>query len=193
MSQTCATFAIAMNIIKTDIEGLLLIEPQVFGDARGFFFETYNEERYRKLGITQQFVQDNLSRSQYGVVRGLHFQKGQYAQAKLVQCIEGSVLDVAVDLREGSPTFGKWYAAELTAENHRQFLIPRGFAHGFSVLSKQALFSYKCDNLYHPEAEGGILLTDPELAIDWRIPEDKMILSEKDKYHPFFSEYKKSL
>ncbi|MBR1564875.1 MAG: dTDP-4-dehydrorhamnose 3,5-epimerase [Paludibacteraceae bacterium] len=177
-----------MNIINTPIEGLLIIEPQVFYDARGFFCETYNEERYLKAGITQRFVQDNMSKSQYGVVRGLHFQKGDAAQAKLVQCIRGSVLDVAVDLREGSKTFGEWFSVELTEENHRQFLIPRGFAHGFSVLSEQAIFSYKCDNLYHPEAEGGILLTDPELGIDWRIPQDKMLLSDKDRRHPLLKD-----
>ena len=189
ISQICVIFAIAMNIIKTPIEGLLVIEPKVFCDSRGFFSETYNEERYRQAGIDVRFVQDNMSQSQYGVVRGLHFQKGEFAQAKLVHCIEGSVLDVAVDLREGSPTFSQWFAVELSAENHRQFFIPRGFAHGFSVLSESALFSYKCDNLYHPEAEGGILLSDPDLAIDWRIPADRMILSEKDRKHPLFKQW----
>ncbi len=175
---------ISMKIIKTPIEGLLVIEPDVFGDARGFFQETYNEERYRAAGIEARFVQDNMSSSAYGVVRGLHFQRPPYTQAKLVQCIEGRVLDVAVDLRYGSPAFGQHFAVELSAENHRQFFIPRGFAHGFSVLSEHAVFSYKCDNLYHPEADGGILLTDPALGIDWHIPADKMILSEKDKHHP---------
>ncbi|MBR1808889.1 MAG: dTDP-4-dehydrorhamnose 3,5-epimerase [Paludibacteraceae bacterium] len=176
-----------MTIHTTPIEGLLVIEPKVFEDARGFFAETYNEERYQAAGITARFLQDNMSQSQFGVVRGLHFQKGEHAQAKLVQCIEGKVLDVAVDIRKGSPTFGQWYSVVLTAENHRQFFIPRGFAHGFSVLSERALFSYKCDNLYCPESEGGILLTDPDLGIDWQIPADKMILSEKDKKHPRFS------
>ena len=160
-----------MNIIKTPIEGLLIIEPRVFNDARGFFEETYNEQRYREAGIDVRFVQDNLSASCYGVVRGLHFQRPPglhfqrppYTQSKLVTCIEGAVLDVAVDLRKGSPTFGQHVAVELSADNHRQFFIPKGFAHGFSVLSEHALFSYKCDELYHPEADGGILLSDPAL------------------------------
>ncbi len=173
-----------MTIQTTPIEGLLVIEPQVFRDTRGFFCETYNERRYSEAGINVHFVQDNMSQSQYGVVRGLHFQKGEYAQAKLVQCIEGKVLDVAVDLREGSKTYGQWFSVMLTSENHLQFFIPRGFAHGFSVLSEQALFSYKCDNFYNPQAEGGLLLTDPALNIDWQIPQDRMILSEKDKKHP---------
>ena len=150
-----------MNIIKTPIEGLLIIEPRVFNDARGFFEETYNEQRYREAGIDVRFVQDNLSASCYGVVRGLHFQRPPYTQSKLVTCIEGAVLDV-----------------------HRQFFIPKGFAHGFSVLSEHALFSYKCDELYHPEADGGILLSDPALGIDWRIPEAERILSDKDTKHP---------
>lgn len=186
--QILPTFAAVMNIIKTPIEDLLIIEPKVFKDSRGFFCETYNEERYREFGITQHFVQDNMSFSGYGVVRGLHFQKGSAAQAKLVQCIVGAVLDVAVDLREGSPTYGQWYSVELTDDNHLQFLIPRGFAHGFSVLSERALFSYKCDNLYCPEAEDGILPTDPTLNIDWQIPAQKMILSDKDKRHPLFKD-----
>lgn len=173
-----------MNIISTSIEGLLVIEPKVFEDARGYFVETYNEQRYREAGITAQFVQDNQSCSCYGVVRGLHFQRPPYTQAKLVCCTEGRVLDVAVDLRKDSPTYGKWYAVELSAENHRQFYLPRGFAHGFSVLSEKAVFSYKCDNFYHPEADGGILLSDPDIAIDWQVPADKMILSEKDQHHP---------
>lgn len=173
-----------MNVLTTPIEGLLVIEPQVFKDARGYFVETYNEQRYREAGITAKFVQDNQSCSCYGVVRGLHFQRPPYTQAKLVCCTEGRVLDVAVDLRKESKTFGRWFAVELSAENHRQFYLPRGFAHGFSVLSERAVFSYKCDNLYHPEADGGILLSDPDIAIDWQIPADKMILSEKDKHHP---------
>lgn len=172
-----------MNIITTPIEGLLVIEPQLFRDARGYFVETYNEQRYRDAGITSRFVQDNQSCSSYGVVRGLHFQRPPYTQAKLVCCTRGRVLDVAVDLRKDSPTFGKWYSVELNEDNHRQFFIPRGFAHGFSVLSETAIFTYKCDNLYHPEADGGILLSDPALAIDWQIPEDKMILSDKDRRH----------
>ncbi len=177
-----------MNIITTPIEGLLVIEPQVFRDARGYFVETYNRQRYFDAGITAEFVQDNQSCSSYGVVRGLHFQRPPYSQAKLVCCTQGKVLDVAVDLRHDSKTFGQWYAVELSGENHRQFFIPRGFAHGFSVLSDTATFTYKCDNLYHPEADGGVLLSDPNLKIDWRIPEAERILSEKDKKHPLFQD-----
>lgn len=177
-----------MEIIKTPIKDLVVIKPRVFADARGFFFETYNEERYREAGITQQFVQDNISKSSYGVVRGLHFQKPPYSQAKLVQVIEGAVLDVAVDLRSDSETYGQWHAVELTADNHLQFLIPRGFAHGFAVLSETAIFSYKCDNFYHPEVDGGIIYNDPSLNIDWRIPTDKILLSEKDTKHPLLKD-----
>lgn len=177
-----------MNVLTTPISGLLVIEPDVFGDARGFFTETYNEERYHNAGIDACFVQDNLSKSTYGVVRGLHFQRPPFTQAKLVQCLEGEVLDVAVDLRRESPTFGKHYSVLLSADNHRQFFIPRGFAHGFSVLSETAIFSYKCDNLYHPEADGGLLLTDPALAIDWQVPADQMLLSEKDRHHPLLKD-----
>jgi len=178
-----------MNIIKTPIEGLLIIEPRVFRDARGYFVETYNEARYKEAGIDAQFVQDNQSCSSYGVVRGLHFQKPPYSQAKLVCCTVGRVLDVAVDLREGSKTYGQWFSVELSEENKRQFFIPKGFAHGFSVLSESAIFTYKCDEFYHPEADAGILLNDPTLAIDWRIPEAQRIISEKDKKHPTFDEY----
>lgn len=177
-----------MEIIKTPIEGLIVIEPRVFNDARGYFIETYNEQRYREAGIDALFVQDNQSCSSYGVVRGLHFQKPPYTQAKLVTCTVGKVLDVAVDLRKNSPTYGQWYAVELTEDNHRQFFIPRGFAHGFSVLSEKAVFSYKCDNLYHPEAEGGLLLSDPQLAIDWQIPEIERIISDKDTKHPLLKD-----
>lgn len=173
-----------MEIIKTPIEGLLVIEPQVFRDARGYFVETYNEERYQQAGIAARFVQDNQSCSSYGVVRGLHFQRPPYTQAKLVCCTQGKVLDVAVDLRKDSPTFGQWYSVELSEENKRQFFIPRGFAHGFSVLSEKAVFTYKCDNLYHPEADGGLLLSDPDLKIDWQVPVEDRILSEKDTKHP---------
>jgi len=173
-----------MEIIKTPIEGLLVIEPQVFRDARGYFVETYNEERYQQAGIAARFVQDNQSCSSYGVVRGLHFQRPPYTQAKLVCCTQGKVLDVAVDLRKNSPTFGQWYSVELSEENKRQFFIPRGFAHGFSVLSEKAVFTYKCDNLYHPEADGGLLLSDPDLKIDWQVPVEDRILSEKDTKHP---------
>ncbi len=177
-----------MQVIKTPLEGVLVIEPKVFKDSRGFFVETYNEERYMQAGITARFVQDNMSASTYGVVRGLHFQRPPYTQAKLVSCIEGEVLDVAVDLRKDSPTYGQWYSVVLSAENHRQFFIPRGFAHGFSVLSPTAIFAYKCDNLYHPEADGGLMLNDPILNIDWRVPKDQMILSDKDKNHPFLKD-----
>lgn len=177
-----------MNVIETPIEGLLIIEPRVFHDARGYFVETYNEQRYREAGVDAAFVQDNQSCSTYGVVRGLHFQKPPYTQAKLVSCTKGRVLDVAVDLRKESPTYGKWYAVELSEENHRQFYIPRGFAHGFSVLSEQAVFTYKCDNLYHPEAEGGLLLSDPDVAIEWQVPEEMRVISEKDTKHPLFKD-----
>lgn len=178
-----------MNIIQTPIEGLLVIEPRVFKDARGYFIETYNEQRYHEAGIDAVFVQDNQSCSSYGVVRGLHFQLPPYSQAKLVTCTLGRVLDVAVDLRKDSKTYGRWFATELSEDNHRQFFIPRGFAHGFSVLSEKAVFAYKCDNLYHPEAEGGLLLSDPTLNIDWQVPADKRIISEKDTKHPLFSEF----
>lgn len=177
-----------MNIIKTPIEGLLVIEPQVFRDARGWFIETYQEERYRAAGVEARFVQDNQSCSSYGVVRGLHFQRPPFTQAKLVSCTHGRVLDVAVDLRKDSPTYGQYFAVELNEDNHLQFYIPKGFAHGFSVLSETAVFSYKCDELYHPEADGGILLSDPALMIDWQIPEEERILSEKDKHHPLLRE-----
>lgn len=179
-----------MNIIETPIEGLLVIEPDVFRDSRGFFSETYNEARYRAAGIPSLFVQDNISMSSYGVVRGLHFQKGEWSQAKLVSCVVGCVLDVAVDLRKGSRTYGQWYGVEISEENHRQLYIPRGFAHGFSVLSEKALFTYKCDRLYHKEAEGGILLSDSDLCIDWRVPEDKRVLSDKDKMYPLLRDVK---
>ena len=178
-----------MEVIKTDIEGVVIIEPKIFGDARGYFYESFNAAEFEaKTGIKTTFVQDNQSKSSYGVLRGLHFQKPPYAQSKLVRVVEGAVVDVAVDIRRGSPTFGKYVAVELTAENHRQLFIPRGFAHGFSVLSERAVFTYKCDNLYHPEADGGILLTDAALGIDWRVPADQMILSEKDKKHPTLNE-----
>ncbi|MBR0296733.1 MAG: dTDP-4-dehydrorhamnose 3,5-epimerase [Paludibacteraceae bacterium] len=177
-----------MNIIKTPIDGLLIIEPRVFTDQRGYFIETYNEKRYRDAGITAQFVQDNQSCSTFGVVRGLHFQRPPYAQAKLVCCTRGRVLDVAVDLRKDSPTYGQWFSVELNEENHRQFFIPKGFAHGFSVLSETAIFTYKCDDFYHPEADGGILLSDPALGIDWQIPEEMRIISDKDTKHPLLAD-----
>jgi dTDP-4-dehydrorhamnose 3,5-epimerase len=179
-----------MEIIETPIKDLVIIKPRVFEDARGFFCETYNEERYQAVGIKQHFVQDNQSKSSYGVIRGLHFQLAPYSQAKLVSVSIGSVWDVAVDLRRNSPTYGQWYGVELTAENHLQFLIPQGFAHGFSVLSETALFTYKCDNLYHPEVDGGLMFNDPDLNIDWKIPVDKAIISDKDMKHPFLKDLK---
>ena len=170
-----------MNFIKTDIEGVFIIEPKVFEDARGYFFESYNEVEFKKAGITNNFVQDNQSKSIYGVIRGLHCQLGEHAQAKLVRVLEGKVLDVAVDIRKNSQTFGKYVAVELSAENKRQLYIPRGFLHGFSVLSETAVFAYKCDNIYCKEAEFGIRYDDPEIDIDWKIPADKVITSEKDR------------
>ena len=177
-----------MNIIETSIQGLYILEPRVFGDARGYFFESYNARDFAAVADVT-FVQDNESRSCYGVVRGLHFQKPPYAQAKLVRVVEGCVLDVAVDLRAGSPTYGQHVVAELSADNHRQFYIPHGFAHGFAVLSPSAVFQYKCDNLYHPEAEGALAWDDPTLAIDWQLPPADVILSEKDKHHPLFKDF----
>lgn len=178
-----------MEVIKTAIDGVLIIEPKVFGDHRGYFFESFNEREFAaKSGVDVHFVQDNESKSCYGVVRGLHFQKGEHAQAKLVRVISGKVLDVAVDIRPGSPTFGKHVAAELTAENHRQFFIPKGFAHGFVVLSQEAVFQYKCDEFYCPEAEGAIAWNDPDVAIDWQIPASDVILSDKDRKHPRLKE-----
>ena len=178
-----------INVETCEIEGLKIITPTIYGDERGYFVETYNYNDYKAAGIDVEFVQDNQSCSSYGVVRGLHFQRPPYTQAKLVSCAEGRVLDVAVDLRKDSPAYGQHFAVELDAESHRQFYIPRGFAHGFSVLSERAVFTYKCDNLYHPEADGGILLTDPALKIDWQIPAEAMILSEKDKHHPLLQDF----
>lgn len=175
-----------MEIIKTPIEDLLIIKPRVFSDARGFFFESYNEKKYIESGINIQFCQDNQSKSSYGVIRGLHYQLSPHSQSKLVSVIQGAVWDVAVDLRSSSPTFGQWYGVELTEENHLQFLIPRGFAHGFSVLSETAVFSYKCDDFYNQNLERGIIYNDPFLAIDWKIPGDKAIISDKDTLHPEF-------
>lgn len=172
-----------MKIIKTDIEGVVIIEPRLFTDDRGYFFESYSQRDFDKEVRTIHFCQDNESRSSYGVLRGLHFQRPPYAQSKLVRVIRGAVLDVAVDIRRGSPTYGKWVSCEMTEDNHRQFFIPRGFAHGFSVLSETAVFQYKCDNFYHPEAEGAIAFDDPDLAINWQIPSDKIILSVKDRHH----------
>lgn len=170
-----------MKFIKTDIDGIFIIEPTVFEDDRGYFFESYNEAEFIKNGITNRFVQDNQSKSSYGVIRGLHCQLGEYSQAKLVRVLQGKVLDVAVDIRKGSPTFGKHVAVELSAENKRQLFIPRHFLHGFSVLSEDAIVAYKCDNLYCKEAEFGIRYDDPEIGIDWKVSIDKIITSEKDR------------
>ena len=178
-----------MNFIETAIEGVFIIDPRLFGDERGYFFDSYSRAAFEAAGLHYDFVQDNQSKSVYGTVRGLHFQKGEHAQAKLVRVLEGTVLDVAVDLRRASPTYGRHVAVELSAENNRQLLIPRGFAHGFSVLSETAIFAYKCDNLYCRESEGGIRFDDPTLAVDWRIDPAKALTSEKDKLHPYFSEF----
>jgi len=172
-----------INVIKTDIEGVVIIEPKVFGDLRGYFFESWSQKDFDELVRPIKFVQDNESMSTYGVMRGLHFQRPPFTQSKLVRCVKGAVLDVAVDIRKGSPTYGKHVAVELTEDNHRQFFVPRGFAHGFAVLSETAVFQYKCDNFYAPQADGGISILDDSLGIDWRIPTDKAILSEKDTKH----------
>lgn len=178
-----------MDIIKPEIDGLLIIRPKVFNDARGYFFESYSKRDFDDaVGYPVEFVQDNQSKSSYGVVRGLHFQRPPYTQAKLVRCIKGRVLDVAVDLRKNSPTFGKHVAVELSEENKVQFFVPRGFAHGFSVLSEEAIFQYKCDNYYAPQADGGISIDDDSLGIDWKITKEDMILSDKDLNHPKLSE-----
>lgn len=180
-----------MKVIKTAIEDVVIIEPDVFGDARGYFFESYSQKKFDEQVREVKFVQDNESKSKYGVLRGLHFQKGKDAQSKLVRVVKGRVLDVAVDIRKGSPTFGKYVAVELTEDNHRQLFVPRGFAHGFSVLSEEAIFQYKCDNLYAPQAEGAIAWNDPEIGIDWGLPAGDVLLSAKDAAHPLLkdSEY----
>ncbi|MBQ0143659.1 MAG: dTDP-4-dehydrorhamnose 3,5-epimerase [Bacteroidales bacterium] len=177
-----------MDVVKTGIDGVVILAPRIFNDPRGYFFESFNLKEFEEKVGHVDFVQDNESKSSYGVVRGLHFQKGEHAQAKLVRVIEGSVLDVAVDIRPGSPTYGKHVAVELTGENHLQFFIPRGFAHGFSVLSETAVFQYKCDNFYCPSSEGAIAWDDPELGIDWRVPKEKVILSAKDSNHPLLKD-----
>ncbi len=179
-----------IEVIKTDIDGVLIIEPKVFGDARGYFLESFNAKEFaEKTGLNINFVQDNESMSSYGVMRGLHFQNPPYTQAKLVRCVKGAVLDVAVDIRKGSPTYGKHVAVELTEENHRQFFVPRGFAHGFAVLSETAVFQYKCDNFYAPQADGGISILDESLGIEWKIPTDKALLSEKDTKHALLKDF----
>lgn len=177
-----------MEVIKTAIEGVVIIEPRIFKDARGYFFESFSQREFEEKVGKINFVQDNESMSSYGVMRGLHFQRPPYTQSKLVRCVKGAVLDVAVDIRKGSPTYGQHVAVELTEENHRQFFVPRGFAHGFAVLSETAIFQYKCDNFYAPQSEGAIAWNDPALGIDWRIPSDKVILSDKDRNHPLLAD-----
>lgn len=178
-----------MNVISTEIEGVYIIEPRVFGDERGYFFESFNAERFRdQTGIDVTFVQDNESRSRKGILRGLHFQREPHAQAKLVRVVQGRVLDVAVDIRKGSPTFGKYVATELSGENHRQMFIPKGFAHGYVTLEEDTIFQYKCDEFYHPETEGGIAWNDSQIGIDWGVPNDEVILSEKDIQNPLLAD-----
>lgn len=178
-----------MNIIQTEIPGVVIIEPRIFEDARGYFFESFSQREFDEKVGPVIFVQDNESKSSYGVMRGLHFQRPPFTQAKLVRCVRGAVLDVAVDIRRGSPTFGQHVAVELTEDNHRQFFIPKGFAHGFAVLSDTAVFQYKCDEFYHPEADGGISILDDSLGIDWRIPSSRALLSDKDTRHPLLSDF----
>lgn len=183
-----------MEVLKTNIEGVLIIEPKVYGDNRGYFFESFSQREFEDkvahvLGDNIIFVQDNESMSTYGVMRGLHFQRPPFTQSKLVRCVKGAVLDVAVDIRKGSPTFGQHVAVELTEDNHRQFFIPRGFAHGFAVLSEIAVFQYKCDEFYHPEADGGISILDDSLGIDWKIPTEQALLSDKDTKHPLLKDF----
>ena len=179
-----------IEVQKTTISGVLIIEPKVFGDARGYFLESFNAKEFaEKTGLNIIFVQDNESMSTYGVMRGLHFQRPPFTQSKLVRCVKGAVLDVAVDIRKGSPTYGQHVAVELTEDNHRQFFVPRGFAHGFAVLSETAVFQYKCDNFYAPQADGGISILDSSLGIDWQIPTDKAILSDKDTKHSLLKDF----
>ena len=183
-----------INVIKTEIDGVVIIEPKVFGDARGYFFESFSERDFNEamtpiLGHGITFVQDNESMSSYGVMRGLHFQTMPYTQSKLVRCVKGAVLDVAVDIRKGSPTYGQRVAVELTEDNHRQFFVPRGFAHGFAVLSETAVFQYKCDNFYAPANDGGVSIVDDSLGIDWRIPVENALLSEKDTKHDLLKDF----
>lgn len=178
-----------MNVIETSIAGVFIIEPRVFNDARGYFFESFSQREFEQKVRRINFVQDNESMSSFGVMRGLHFQRPPFTQSKLVRCVKGAVLDVAVDIRKGSPTYGQHVAVELTEENHRQFFVPRGFAHGFSVLSETAVFQYKCDNFYAPQADAGISILDQSLGIDWRIPSDKALLSDKDLKHELFKDF----
>lgn len=178
-----------MNVIHTDIPDVVIIEPRIFNDARGYFFESYSKREFDEKVRPVDFVQDNESCSAKGVLRGLHFQRPPFTQSKLVRCVKGAVLDVAVDIRKNSPTFGKHVAVELTEDNHLALFVPRGFAHGFSVLSEIAVFQYKCDNFYHPETDGGISILDTSLGIDWKVSFEDAILSEKDKHHPMFAEF----
>ncbi len=178
-----------MEIIKTDIEGLVIIEPKIFEDARGYFFESFSQREFESKIGPVNFVQDNESKSSFGVMRGLHFQRPPHTQSKLVRCVRGKVLDVAVDLRKGSPSYGRHVAVELSEDNHRQFFIPKGFAHGFVVLSPTAVFQYKCDAFYAPEADGGISIMDESLGIDWQVPMDEAILSPKDMQHPLLKDF----
>lgn len=183
-----------ITVIKTALDGVVIIEPKVFGDVRGYFFESFSERDFNDamapiLGHSIKFVQDNESMSSYGVMRGLHFQTMPYTQSKLVRCVKGAVLDVAVDIRKGSPTYGQHVAVELNENNHRQFFVPRGFAHGFAVLSETAVFQYKCDNFYAPQADGGISIMDDSLGIDWQIPVEKALLSDKDTKHTFLKDF----
>lgn len=179
-----------MNVIDTEIEGVKIIEPRIFGDARGYFFESFNSKDFAlQTGVQVHFVQDNESKSRYGVIRGLHFQRPPYAQSKLVRVVSGKVLDVAVDIRQESPTYGRHVAVELTGENHRQLFLPKGMAHGFAVLSNEVVFQYKCDEYYNPQSEGAIAWDDSMLAIDWRLPKADVVLSEKDAHHPGFANF----
>ena len=178
-----------MNVIKTAIDGVVIIEPRIFEDARGYFFESFSQREFDEKVGSVIFVQDNESKSSYGVMRGLHFQRPPFTQSKLVRCVKGAVLDVAVDIRKGSPTYGKWVSCELTEDNHRQFFVPRGFAHGFAVLSETAVFQYKCDNFYAPQADGGISILDDSLGIDWKIPTDHALLSDKDTKHSLLKDF----
>jgi dTDP-4-dehydrorhamnose 3,5-epimerase len=178
-----------MEIIKTNIDGVVVIEPRIFKDDRGYFFESFSQKEFRTKVCSTNFVQDNESKSSYGVLRGLHFQTPPYAQSKLVRVVQGAVLDVAVDIRIGSPTYGQHVSVELTEDNHRQFFVPRGFAHGFVVLTDTVVFQYKCDNYYAPQNEGALAWDDPDLAIGWKVPADKVVLSEKDKKHPCLKDF----
>lgn len=178
-----------MEVIKTKLDGVVIIEPKIFGDARGYFFESFSQREFEEKVRKINFVQDNESMSSYGVMRGLHFQRPPFTQSKLVRCVKGAVLDVAVDIRKGSPTYGLHVAVELTEDNHHQFFVPRGFAHGFAVFSENAIFQYKCDNFYAPQADGGISIVDESLGIDWKIPTDKALLSEKDTLHDCLKDF----